>query len=229
MSGGFALVAWPAEYDVTGVMTFLVNQDGIVREKDLGAKTDAVARAMTAHDPDASWRPSRRDHAIARAGGLAADRIGKRPGQDPASPKKDVRDVAVISGRVERIDPFTRSVILKTADGQPHSVLVGRELKTFDELKPGDAVTVRVTESVVVALRPNAKTTTVEDRTAAAARDARGSDVIQQLQAIVTVERVDAATQMISYKGADNRSVTRMVTDRRLIEGLKAGDTIEIT
>jgi hypothetical protein len=39
-------------------MTFLVNQDGIVREKDLGPKTDAVARAMTAHDPDASWRPT---------------------------------------------------------------------------------------------------------------------------------------------------------------------------
>ena len=36
MSGGFALVAWPAQYDVTGVMTFVVNQDGIVREKDLG-------------------------------------------------------------------------------------------------------------------------------------------------------------------------------------------------
>ncbi len=53
--------------------------------------------------------------------------------------------------------------------------------------------------------------------------------MIQQLKAIVTVERVDAATQMISYKGADNRSVTRMVTDRRLIEGLKVGDTIEIT
>jgi hypothetical protein len=58
MSGGFALVAWPAEYDVTGIMTFVVNQDGIVREKDLGAKTDALARAMTAHNPDASWRPT---------------------------------------------------------------------------------------------------------------------------------------------------------------------------
>ena len=36
MSGGFALIAWPAQHDVTGVMTFLVNQDGIVVEKDLG-------------------------------------------------------------------------------------------------------------------------------------------------------------------------------------------------
>ena len=41
MSGGFALVAWPAQYDATGVMTFIVNQDGIVRERDLGPQTDA--------------------------------------------------------------------------------------------------------------------------------------------------------------------------------------------
>ncbi len=44
MSGGFALVAWPAQYDVTGVMTFVVNQDGIVHENDLGPETDAAAR-----------------------------------------------------------------------------------------------------------------------------------------------------------------------------------------
>ena len=58
MSGGFALVAWPAQYDVTGVMTFVVNQDGIVREKDLGAGSDAAARAMKVYDPDASWTAS---------------------------------------------------------------------------------------------------------------------------------------------------------------------------
>jgi hypothetical protein len=55
MSGGFALVAWPAQYDVTGVMTFIVNQDGTVREKDLGAETPTVASAMTLYNPDASW------------------------------------------------------------------------------------------------------------------------------------------------------------------------------
>ena len=56
MSGGFALVAWPAQYDVTGVMTFVVNQDGVVHEKDLGPDTDAAARKMTAYNPDKSWR-----------------------------------------------------------------------------------------------------------------------------------------------------------------------------
>jgi len=55
MSGGFALVAWPTQYDATGVMTFLVNKDGVVRQKDLGSGTDAAARAMTVYDADASW------------------------------------------------------------------------------------------------------------------------------------------------------------------------------
>jgi hypothetical protein len=55
LSKGFALVAWPATYDVTGVMTFIVNQDSTVREKDLGSGTDAAARAMAAYNPDASW------------------------------------------------------------------------------------------------------------------------------------------------------------------------------
>jgi Protein of unknown function (DUF2950) len=55
MSDGYALVAWPAHYDNTGVMTFIVNQDGIVREKDLGPETDATARAMAIYEPDASW------------------------------------------------------------------------------------------------------------------------------------------------------------------------------
>jgi hypothetical protein len=57
MSAGFALVAWPAQYDATGIMTFIVNQDGSVHEKDLGAKTDATATAITTYNPDASWRP----------------------------------------------------------------------------------------------------------------------------------------------------------------------------
>jgi hypothetical protein len=54
MIGGFALVAWPATYGVTGVHTFIVNQDGVVYEKDRGARPTApVAR----YDPDPSWTP----------------------------------------------------------------------------------------------------------------------------------------------------------------------------
>ena len=56
MSGGFALVAYPAEYRSSGVMTFIVNLDGIVYQKDLGPKTHHWAKDMTEYDPDATWK-----------------------------------------------------------------------------------------------------------------------------------------------------------------------------
>lgn len=55
MTKGFALVAYPAVYGSTGVMTFVVDEDGRVYQKDLGAQTDATAAAMTAYDPDSTW------------------------------------------------------------------------------------------------------------------------------------------------------------------------------
>jgi hypothetical protein len=52
---GFAFVAYPAEYRSSGVMTFIVNQDGIVYQKDLGKKTEALGKAMQEYNPDSSW------------------------------------------------------------------------------------------------------------------------------------------------------------------------------
>jgi hypothetical protein len=56
MIGGFALIAWPAEYGNSGVMTFLVNHAGTVYEKDLGSRTDFVAPRTTLFDPDQTWK-----------------------------------------------------------------------------------------------------------------------------------------------------------------------------
>ncbi|HEX3800739.1 MAG TPA: DUF2950 domain-containing protein [Verrucomicrobiae bacterium] len=55
MIGGFALVAWPAEWGNTGIMTFIVNQQGKIYQKNLGKKSSACAKAMTTYDPDSSW------------------------------------------------------------------------------------------------------------------------------------------------------------------------------
>jgi hypothetical protein len=55
MIGGFALVAWPAEYGKTGIMTFIVNQQSRVYQKDLGTKTSRLAPSMKAYDPDPTW------------------------------------------------------------------------------------------------------------------------------------------------------------------------------
>jgi Protein of unknown function (DUF2950) len=56
MLGGFALVAYPAEYGSSGVMTFVVNHAGQVYQKDLGERTEAIAKRMTRFDPDQTWK-----------------------------------------------------------------------------------------------------------------------------------------------------------------------------
>jgi len=55
MAGGFAVVAYPATYAVSGVKTFIVNHEGVVYQKDLGPKTGKLAKNMKTYDPDKTW------------------------------------------------------------------------------------------------------------------------------------------------------------------------------
>ena len=66
MIGGFALVAYPAVYGSSGVMTFIVNQQGRVYQKNLGPNTEKIARAMTIYDPDQSWEYVSTESVLAR-------------------------------------------------------------------------------------------------------------------------------------------------------------------
>jgi hypothetical protein len=58
MIGGFALIAWPAGYGDSGIMTFIVNQQGRVYQKDLGVDTAKIVGKIKAYDPDPTWRVS---------------------------------------------------------------------------------------------------------------------------------------------------------------------------
>ena len=55
MTGGFAIVAWPAKFGSTGIMTFIMGPDGDIYQKDLGAETAHVAETMTTFDLDLTW------------------------------------------------------------------------------------------------------------------------------------------------------------------------------
>lgn len=55
MTGGFAFVAYPAEYRNSGVMTFLIDKNGVVFQKDLGPETTSIAKAITSYNPDKTW------------------------------------------------------------------------------------------------------------------------------------------------------------------------------
>jgi hypothetical protein len=56
LAGGFGVVAYPASYGVSGVMTFIVNYEGVVYEKDLGKQTAEAAKAMKSFNPDSTWK-----------------------------------------------------------------------------------------------------------------------------------------------------------------------------
>jgi hypothetical protein len=56
LTQGVALVAFPAQYRVSGVMTFIINQRSVVYQKDLGEDTSAIAQAMTEYNPDNTWQ-----------------------------------------------------------------------------------------------------------------------------------------------------------------------------
>jgi hypothetical protein len=58
MTGGFALVAYPVQYRTTGIMTFIVSQDGVVYQQDLGDQTGELASQIAAYNPDDSWQPA---------------------------------------------------------------------------------------------------------------------------------------------------------------------------
>jgi hypothetical protein len=55
MTGGFAFIAYPAEYRASGVMTFIVDESGVIYEKDLGPDTVKIAEGMNTYDPDSTW------------------------------------------------------------------------------------------------------------------------------------------------------------------------------
>ena len=55
LTEGFALVAWPAEYGSGGIQTFIINQDGVIYEADLGPESEAKAAAITKFDPGEGW------------------------------------------------------------------------------------------------------------------------------------------------------------------------------
>jgi len=64
MIGGFALVAYPATYGVSGITTFIVSHDGDVYQKDFGPKTSEIANAMKTYNPDKTWTKTASDSSV---------------------------------------------------------------------------------------------------------------------------------------------------------------------
>ena len=150
------------------------------------------------------------------------------PAQEP---KSSIREYVTVEGTVERAEPSTRALTLRTTGNTTQTINVPREFKLFEELRKGDRIKVRVSESVIVAVRPGGKPSVPVETTTDArpGTTSAGTGVLQQLKAAVTVEKVDPAARTIVYRTADSRTVVRSVADPKLLEGLKPRDVIEIT
>jgi hypothetical protein len=104
---------------------------------------------------------------------------------------------------------------------------VDPSVKTFDDLKAGDVITVRYAESVVVQVRPGAALSSARDVTAEAQKG--NEQVLHQLKTVVKVEGIDPQGLSIEYRTQDGMKIMRRVADKRLLQGLHVGDRIEVT
>ena len=144
---------------------------------------------------------------------------------------------STVTATVDRIERSSRVVTLRSPElgtfrrpGEDgfQSVYVDPSVKTFDDLKVGDMITVRYIESVVVQVRPGAALSDPRDVTAEAQRAGNGQ-VLEQQRAVVKVEHIDPQGLSIEYRRQDGQKVLRAVQDKRLLQGLRVGDRIEVT
>ena len=138
---------------------------------------------------------------------------------------------STVKAKVDRIERSTRVVTLRH-DGQEGSamlsVYVDPKVAGFNDLKVGDSVTVRYVESVIVQVRPGATLKDPRDTTEEA-KKAGNAQVLEQTKATVVIEEIDSQGLSVTYRTQDNRKVLRQVHDKRLLEGLRRGDRVEVT
>src|SRR5262245_17002986 len=151
-----------------------------------------------------------------------------------SAPQKTVSksDMVEATATVQAIDSANRVITLRSEDGTEDTMYVPKDVTRFDQVKVGDKLKVRYHESMVFQLRKPGQASNKPDDTASASRIAGakpGAQMSRQMTATVDVVAVDPAVPSITVKTADGRTVTRKIENKKNIEGVKAGDKIDIT
>ena len=132
---------------------------------------------------------------------------------------------------ITAIDQATRSVTLRSPNGDEDTFTAGPEVTRFNQLKVGDTIKATYYESLVFELRKGNNPSTPSHDAAVGGRhkDVPGGAVGTQQVRTVTVKAVDMNAGTITVTAADGRTMTRKVEDKKNLEGVKAGDRIDIT
>jgi Cu/Ag efflux protein CusF len=151
-----------------------------------------------------------------------------------AQPAKDgvsVRQTITTSATITAINKEARTVTLKSEQGDVDTFTVGPEVTRFDQLKVGDTIRATYSEAVVVTLRKPgaAPTAPTAAMTASRLKDVPGGAAGAVVTATVTVKAIDHKTGSITVATTDGMVRTRKVADARNLEGIKVGDTLDIT
>ena len=144
-----------------------------------------------------------------------------------ATASVSITDTSVIKA----IDKANRVVTLKHEDGSIDDVVCGPEVKRFDALKVGDTVTFRYYESLVTAIQKpgSAPPSSVGGGVVRSDGKKPGATLSRQLTVVVTVAKVSAASKALTVTTDAGDSITAVVEDARSLDGVKAGDKVQIT
>lgn len=166
--------------------------------------------------------------AIAGLMSVASSPAGAQIAQKPLSESA----MAEATATIDAIDSTNRIITLKSDDGTIEEMYAGPEVKRFDELKVGDKVTFRYTESLVLQLKKTdqpASSPTIQTGVVRSSGAKPGGTISQQMKATVIIEAIDQKIPSITVLTAAGNKVTYKVEDRKNLEGVSPGDHIEIT
>ncbi len=145
-------------------------------------------------------------------------------------PIKHETKPVTIKAKIESIDHDTRMVTLKGKDGLSTSIYAGPEVRRFDELKVGDEVTFRITESVVYRVRkPGESVPPTEKDDPAIVREAGakpGATKTTQETKVVTIKAIDTNAGAVTVQTEDGKTTSYKLEDKGLMKGLNVGDRI---
>jgi Cu/Ag efflux protein CusF len=142
-------------------------------------------------------------------------------------------EVVEVTSSIEAIDKTARLVTLKGPDGLMDTVVVGPEVKRFDELKVGDKVTFRYYDSLVYQIRKPGEATTPrptgETSVVRTTGLKPGATVSEQMMATVKVKAIDEKVPSVTVESEDGRTLSFKVDDKKNLKGVSVGDKVEIT
>jgi ribosomal 50S subunit-recycling heat shock protein len=147
-------------------------------------------------------------------------------------PKVLKENMKTVTATVESIDLATRAVTLKNPDGKVMGLKVGEEVKNLPQVKVGDKVAVTYYESIAARIiKPVTGPASGAQQAVATAKPGEkpAGAMVQQVTVVATIEAIDKATQYVTLKGPEGKTIEVKVNNPKNLEDVKAGDEVAIT